>query len=308
MSDPDRENLLQHAVALEAARACAGIGDRRLIVCADDFGLDEAVNEAVERASRNGILTCASLMVGAPAAADAVARARRLPGLRVGLHLVLVDGRPVLPAAAIPALVDTTGGFRRGMVTAGFRFFFSPAVRRQLAAEIRAQFEAFRATGLVLDHVNAHKHMHLHPTVAQLLITIGRDYGLRAVRVPAEPVTALRRAGPGPGSLAAAALNAPWAALLRRRVAAAGLRANDHLLGVAWSGAMTEARLLALLEALPEGVCEIYGHPAARRTAALRQAMPEYRQEEELAALLSPAVQSAIERRGIVLLAYGDLG
>ena len=66
--------------------------ERRLIVCADDFGRDAAVNEAVETAHRDGILTCASLMVAAPAAADAVARARRLRQLRVGLHLVLIDG------------------------------------------------------------------------------------------------------------------------------------------------------------------------------------------------------------------------
>src|SRR5213078_1596649 len=117
---------------------------RRLIVCADDFGRDIAINEAVEAASRDGILSCASLMVAAPAAADAVARARLLPGLRVGL-----------------------------------RYFFLPGVRRLLAAEIRAQFEAFRATGLALDHVNAHQHMHLHPVVARLIVEIGRSYGMR---------------------------------------------------------------------------------------------------------------------------------
>ncbi|NWP61353.1 ChbG/HpnK family deacetylase, partial [Escherichia coli] len=56
--------------------------DRRLVVTADDFGLSREVNEAVEQAHREGILTAASLMVSAPAAADAVARARRMPGLR----------------------------------------------------------------------------------------------------------------------------------------------------------------------------------------------------------------------------------
>ena len=64
---------------------------KRLVVTADDFGLSLEVNEAVEQAHREGILTAASLMVSAPAAADAVARAKRLPSLRVGLHLVLVE-------------------------------------------------------------------------------------------------------------------------------------------------------------------------------------------------------------------------
>ena len=88
---------------------------KRLIVTADDFGASLAVNEAVEQAHREGILTAASLMVAGDAAADAVARARAMPSLGVGLHLVLVEGRPVLPPESIPALVDQTGRFRCDM-------------------------------------------------------------------------------------------------------------------------------------------------------------------------------------------------
>ena len=279
----------------------------RLIVCADDFGLDEAVNAAVEAASRDGILTCASLMVGAPAAPDAVARARRLPRLKVGLHLVLVDGRPVLPAEAVPDLVDAKGAFDDNMLRAGMRFFFSRRARRQLAAEIRAQFMAFRATGLALDHVNAHKHMHIHPTVAALVIAIGREFGMRAVRVPAEPWRALSRAAAAEGARVLPPLYAPWIALLRRRLSRAGLAVNDHLLGLAWSGAMTESRVLRLLAALPPGASELYCHPAVEQTPALARTMPAYRPAEELAALVSPAVRRVVDSSGIELVSYADL-
>lgn len=268
--------------------------------------MDEAVNEAVEQASCGGILTCASLMVGAPAAADAVARARRLPRLKVGLHVVLVDGRPVLPAEQVPNLVDAAGAFKNDMIGAGFRFFFNPAARRQLAAEIRAQFEAFRATGLVLDHVNAHKHLHIHPTVAGLIAAIGRDYGLRAMRVPAEPTGVLRRAAVA-GERIAPPLYTPWIALMRRRLRRAGILVNDHLLGLRWTGAMTESRMLRLVEVLPPGVSELYCHPAAWAAPALLRTMPDYQQAEELAALLSPALRRSVESAGIGLAAYGDL-
>ncbi len=280
---------------------------RRLIVCADDFGLDEAVNAAVETASRDGILTCASLMVGAPAASDAAARAHHLPRLKVGLHLVLVDGRPVLPADEVPDLVDQSGAFDDNMLRAGVRFFFSSRARRQLAAEIRAQFAAFGATGLALDHVNAHKHMHIHPTVAALVIAIGREFGMRAVRVPAEPWATLRRAAAAEGARVAPPLYAPWIALLRRRLRRAGLAVNDHLLGLAWSGAMTEPRVLRLLAALPAGTSELYCHPAMTQTPALARAMPAYRPVEELAALLSPAVRRLVDSGGIELVSYADL-
>ncbi len=153
-----------------------------LIVTADDFGAAIEVNEAVEIAHQGGILTAASLMVSASAAADAVARARRMPSLRVGLHLVLVEGRPVLPASQIPDLVGRDGMFRTDMARAGAAMFFLPRVRRQLASEIEAQFQAFAATGLTLDHVNTHKHFQLHPTIASMMIGTGKRYGVCAAR------------------------------------------------------------------------------------------------------------------------------
>lgn len=290
----------------EAKAGMTGLeATRRLIVCADDFGRDVAVNEAVEAAYRDGVLTCASLMVAAPAGADAVGRARRLSGLGVGLHLVLIDGSPVLPPSELPRLVGSDGRFDDNQVRAGLRFFLAPGIRSRLAAEIRAQFEAFRATGLALDHVNAHKHMHLHPTVARLIVEIGREYGMRAVRLPVEPAAALRAAFPGERYRAP-----PYGAVvaaLRRRLRRGGMAFNDHVFGIAWSGGMVEERVIGLLPRLPPGVSEIYFHPATRTTPALAAAMPGYRHAEELAALLSPAVRRRIAELGISLIGYSDL-
>jgi chitin disaccharide deacetylase len=244
-------------------------------------------------------------MVGGAAAADAVARARRCPNLHVGLHLVLVDGRPVLPKEEVRGLVREGNEFDRNLGRAGVRFFCLPQVRQQLAKEIRAQFEAFRATGLPLDHANAHRHMHLHPTVSALIIAIGRDYALRAVRVPFEPVEVLRRAFPGEERRTHH--HRPWIEMLRRRLRRAGLVANDHIFGLAWSGAMVEERVLGLLPHLPDGTSEIYFHPAAERNQPLLAAMPGYRQREELAALLSPRLRRCITEYGVSLTSYSEL-
>ena len=240
-------------------------------------------------------------MVGGEAAADAVARARRLPELRVGLHLNLVEGHPVLPKVEISQLISENGEFDRNMGRAGVRFLMFPSVRRQLAHEIQAQFAAFRASGLPLDHVNAHKHMHLHPYVARLIIEIGRYYGMKAVRVPSEPVAALRRAFPEERYRTPP--YHPWIALLRRRLQRAGLRTNDQLFGLAWSGRMVEDRILRLIPHLPDGVSEIYFHPAAERTPSVHS----YRRAEELAALLSPVLRSRISELGVQLVSYSDL-
>jgi chitin disaccharide deacetylase len=281
---------------------------RQLIVCADDFGCDVAVNEAVEIAHRDGILSTASLMVAAPAATDAVERARRLPDLRVGLHLVLIDGAPMLPPGELRGLVRSSDGrFHDDEIRAGFCWFLIPGLRRRLAAEIRAQFEAFRATGLALDHVNAHKHMHVHPTVARLVVKIGREFGMPAVRLPQEPSRVLHRAFPGERRQPRAAIFGSAVAALQRRLRRAGLASNDFTFGIAWSGRMTEERLLGLLPHLPGGVSEIYCHPATRETRALLAAAPGYRHIDELGALLSARVRRRIAELGIGLVGYRDL-
>jgi len=275
---------------------------RRLIVTADDFGLAESVNEAVEIAARDGVLTAASLMVGAAAARDAVARARRLPQLRVGLHLVLVNGQPLLPPSSLPALVGADGWFLSDLGQAGIRCFFLPGARRQIEAEVRAQFQAFAATGLPLDHVNAHCHFHLHPTVLGVILKVGREFGLRAVRLPREPRLT------GFGALALS----PWLALLRARLRRAGVLCNDYVLGLGETGAMTEATVLRLLENTGavgwDDVGEMYFHPATRRTPDLIRAMPGYDHEGELRALTSPKVRAALDRLGLRRVAFSDLG
>ena len=277
---------------------------RSVIVSADDFGLSEAVNDGIERAFTDGVLTSASLMVAGAAADDAVQRARRLPGLCVGLHLVLVEGPAVLPPQDIPDLVDERGRFASEQARLGVRYFFSPRARRQIAAEIRAQFAAFAALGLPLDHANAHKHMHLHPTVGHLMLRIGREFGLAAVRVPAEPPAVLAACGTPP-SPRARALHA-WSGLLRRQARAAGMLVNDAAFGLAWSGHMTEARLLGLLAHLPAGLSEIYFHPAARRDAGIAKLMPDYEHTAELAALTSPIVRAALAAAGIARTSFGQ--
>lgn len=274
-----------------------------MIVSADDFGLSEAVNDGIEQAHRAGVLAAASLMVSGPAAADAVRRAKAMPTLRVGLHLVVIEGAATLEPAAIPNLVDAQGHFPSHQLRLGVNYFFRPDIRRQLAAEIRAQFEAFAGTGLVLDHADAHKHMHLHPTVGKMLVQIGQEFGLRAVRVPAEPPAILRRLGETP-SLGARAMHA-GTAVLRSQVRRAGMRANDHVFGLAWTGHMTETRLLRLIPALPPGISELYFHPAAARDATTIALMPTYDHVGELKALLSPAVRTALA--GCVRTTYGEL-
>ncbi len=271
---------------------------KQLIVTADDFGAAVSVNEAIELAHRSGILSTTCLLVGGLAADDAVARAKRMPALRVGLHVAVTDARPVLDPSQIPLLVDREGQLPLTLLRSGFAFYFQPAVRAQLQDEIRAQFAAFARTGLALDHVNGHNHIHIHPTVQELILDIGKEYGLRAMRVPYEPFgpswrsahdDLAARFGLGVGLL-------PMIGAMRSRLRRGGIKANDYLFGICDTGRMTAARTLEILHQLPDGISEIHFHPATARWPGMPSTA---RCEEELAALTNPKIAQAVDDLGI---------
>lgn len=243
----------------------------RLVFNADDFGLHVSVNEAVEQAHTQGVLTAASLMVGSPGHDEAVRISRHLPTLAVGLHLVLTDGVPVLPAARIPALTQPNGRFRDDMAGMGLTLAVSAAARAELRAEVDAQIARFAESGLRPDHINAHKHYHLHPTI---FAAIAHAPGFPAIRIPFE--------------IGGPALQNLWCRVLRRR----GLPAPDRVAGLRWSGAFTAERVLQALTTLSPGVTEFYFHPAT--TDDVPGGAPGYRYRDELAALTDPRVIAAV--------------
>lgn len=275
----------------------------------DDFGLALPVNEAIVQAHQHGILTTASLMPGARFFQDAVARAKEHPSLRVGLHVTLVEGSPVLPPRQVPNLVDEKGYFSTHLARAGFMFFFYPGIRKQLEAEIRAQFEAFRKTGLALDHVNAHNHMQLHPTVLRLILKAGKEHGLKAVRLPNEPpVRSWMAAGTSIGSrLVSRAFLSPWIVLMKKMMDRAHVRYNDFLLGMTDSGSMTSDLVIRFLRHMPEGTTEMCFHPSTHRCVEIDATMPEYRHEDELRTLTSEALRGALQTNGIQTIVFSDL-
>lgn len=281
---------------------------RKLIFTADDFGQSISVNEAVEQAHQNGVLTCASLMVGASGAEDAVRRARRLQTLAVGLHLVLCNGQALSRHQDLPDLVDEAGRLPANMVAAGFQFFLSRRMQQQLEHEIKAQFKAFEATGLPLDHVNVHKHFHVHPTLLRLIFKVGQDYGMSAIRLPAEPLSLgriMRRHVPSSSTLQPALLW-PLMERMRRHIRQAQVLHNDYIVGLSASGRMTAELMLDLFPKLPAGVGEIYFHPDCVSEASNGALTSNQGANSDLLALLDPRIPVALNQWRIHRRSFHD--
>jgi hopanoid biosynthesis associated protein HpnK len=270
---------------------------RRLIVNADDFGRTASINQAVIRAHREGILTATSLMVNEPACEEAVALARENPNLGVGLHLTLLCGHSALPPEQIPGLVNAKGEFTTNPPGAGFRYFFQSSLREPLRREIHAQFQRFHATGLPLDHVNGHLHIHLHPTVFRILMTDAAQLGIKHLRLTFDPLRLnLRLAS---GHFAYRVLHATifhsLSARARPVLAQRGIRHTDAVFGLLQNARVDEDYVNRLLPQLPAGDSELYSHPS----------LDEFKNEFD--ALISPRAQEQVRKLGIKLIRYQDL-
>ena len=270
---------------------------RRLIVNADDFGRSKAVNDAVIQAHVNGILTTASLMVGEPAFAEAVALAKQQPRLGVGLHLTLSCGHATLPPEKIPGLVNTRSEFDNRPAALGWRYFFRGELREPLRREIHAQFDKFRGSGLPLDHVNGHQHLHLHPTILRILMEDADQLGIRHVRLTRDPFWLNARLASGAWGYRAthAFIYLCLSARARRAFRRRGIRHTRRVFGLLQNARVDEAYILRLLPSLPPGDSELYSHPS----------LDEFR--HEFGALVSPRVKELVKNTGIELIRYQDL-
>jgi hopanoid biosynthesis associated protein HpnK len=270
---------------------------RRLIVNADDFGRSASINQAVIRAHREGILTTASLMVNEPAFEEAVAVARENPTLGVGLHLTLLCGHSALPPEQIPGLVNAKGEFTTNPASAGFRYFFQCSLREQLRQEIHTQFQRFRATGLPLDHVNGHLHLHLHPTVFRILMADSGQLGIKCLRLTFDPLRLNLRLASGHFAYRAlhVAIFHPLSARARPALAQRGIRHTAAVFGLLQNARVDESYVTRLLPQLPAGDSELYSHPS----------LDEFKNEFD--ALISPCVREQVKKLGIKLIRYQEL-
>lgn len=270
---------------------------RRLVVNADDFGRSSSINDAVIRAHQQGILTTASLMVNEPAFEEAVELAKANPKLGVGLHLTLLCGHSALSPAQIPGLVNRNQEFTNSAAGAGFRYFFRRELRESLRSEIHAQFQKFYKTGLPLDHLNGHLHLHLHPTIFGILMEDAAQLGIQRLRLTFDPFRLNLRLASGRFFYRAlhASIYHVLSARARPQLDGRGIRHTDFVFGLLQNARVDEPYLSRLLPSLPPGDSELYSHPS----------LDEF--VNEFQALISPRIREQLQKLDIKLIRYQDL-
>jgi hopanoid biosynthesis associated protein HpnK len=284
---------------------------RRLIINADDFGLTSGVNRAIREAGQSRAITSTTLMANSAQFNEAADFARTLENLKVGCHVVLIDGQAI--QGDVPSLTCSDGHFRNSL-----KDFARAAVEKKLVAEeiereTAAQLRKLQAQGINVTHVDSHKHTHMFPQVLRPMLRAARACGVQAVRNPFEPV------GSWPMGFVATT-PALWlrscgvltfrifAREFRKAIREAGMATTDGTVGIAVTGKLDQKSLLALLDALPEGTWELVCHPgyadADLRATGTRLVGSR---EVELEALSSAQTRAKLQARGIDLISYADL-
>lgn len=246
---------------------------KKLIVTADDVGLHRGMTAGAIRAHRQGIVTACSIVANGAAFDDAVARLRDLPSLELGVHLTLVEERPL-----------TSTRFPK-KYTSFVPLYAARVISMQsIERELRAQIERVLGTGLGVTHLNGHQHLHLLPRVFALVARLAREYRIPYVRIVDDHGSHAR-------------------ALSMRVLSALGRRArapftNDRTIGVATAGHLED--VVPLLDHV-EGVTELVTHPGIGVSGYAWR----YEWERETRALCAPALRGELAARGIELVSPG---
>jgi hopanoid biosynthesis associated protein HpnK len=286
---------------------------RRLIINADDFGLTQGVNHAIVEAHRDGIVTSSTLMANGRAFDNAIQRVKSVPRLSVGCHVVLLDGLPVLGGGRTPTLADTKsrdGRFYDSLSAMAVRATLGRVNGDEIEAEVTAQIRKLQAVGIVVSHLDTHKHTHIFPAVLRPLLRAARACGVPAVRNPFGPVrfsilakyprlwkrcgqvTVLNRLG----------------GRFRKSVADADMFTTDGTVGIVATGVMDPHIFRSIVDSLPEGTWEFVCHPGYNDAEldSIRTRLRESR-AEELRLFTSPDVREILARSGVQLISYRDL-
>ena len=278
---------------------------RTLVINADDLGFAPGVNRGIAEAHECGALSSASMMVNTPAFGEAAALVReRLPALGVGLHLNLLAGRPL---AIVPTLADPRTGAFHSLSELARRALLGRVSASDVRRECDAQLGALAREGIVITHLDSHRHTHALPGVLPAVLASALAAGVRIVRRPLDHP----RLGDPSASAKMLALHGAW------RVASRALGIDErsllarspHFRGIALQSAPhVQDDLLRLLERLPRGTTEIMLHPGHDDEVLAAQDPYRHERERELAALTSDLVRERLTRGDIRLVTFANLG
>lgn len=286
---------------------------KQLVVNADDFGMSNGINKGILDGHRRGILTSTTILANGDAFSEAVIIARSAPGLGIGVHLNLSQGKPLSEPAAVASLVDKRGEFFPHPVSLLGRHVSGRLRPDEIERELSAQIEKVRATGIAITHLDGHKHVHMLPGIFPTVVRLAKQFGIAGVRCASERspnVWALfRQNGAATPTISMQYMQSCGLGLIARgsraRLREAGLNFPQDFYGITQTGFLDDRQFAAILRTLRDGTSELMCHPGYADENMLRtrtRLLTE--RQRELDALMRPDILQLVAQLGIHLIDY----
>lgn len=227
--------------------------EKYLIVNADDFGLCESINRGIIYAHENGIVNSTSILANGEAFESAVKMAHEHPNLNVGIHLCLIEEKPVLLPEKVRSLTENDNKFVRHWFKFIQRILIGKINLKELEDELHAQIQKVIKTGINPSHIDSHQHIHLLSPILKIIIKLANQYNIKRIRLPIESF----KWGFGLNKIFLF-----FAYLVSKKLINENRAKFTHkFYGLAYSGNLSEERLMAILKSINEKESEIICHP-----------------------------------------------
>jgi len=292
-------HLLQNGVPVQM--------DKRIIINADDFGLSESVNKAVAKAHTDGVLTSATIMANMQAANGAVKIARHLPGLGVGVHLNLFEGKPVSKKCCVECLLDADGRFAYSPAKLSVMSVWSHKIRKAIRTELADQIQWVIDNDLTPTHLDSHKHIHSFPSIFTIVCRLAGDFGIAAIRWSFEPKGLSRMPWPLPSEGGRKKAKRIRTMARINRMQNPHFLKTDALLGITHLGRVDVNFYRAVALYNPAATAEVMTHPGFADGPEGQQSSLLHQRKVELDALCNERTKQYFIDAGIKLVHYGQL-
>lgn len=143
----------------------------RLIINGDDFGITKGVSEGIIKCIKAGVMGDTTAMANMPFFEEAIDMAKNEGIDKMGIHLTLTCGKPVLQKDEVKSICDENGNFYRkpDLIPSNIDI-------KEVERELRAQIKKFQDTGMKLNHIDGHHHFYAYNKyVFNLVIKLAKE-------------------------------------------------------------------------------------------------------------------------------------
>ena len=285
---------------------------KKLIINADGYGFSYGINRGIEEAVTKGVVTSISVNANFEPVFELEQFSRKYPKISIGVHLNPVVGRPVSKPNQVPTLIDDRGEFHykdfsRRLLTRKINL-------KELEHELSLQIERVQKLCPQITHLDSHQNKHLYLSYFPIFLRLAQKHSIKRMRTHNYFICVEREHRRRDALIyyfrnPVRMLTHTIARTEMRWARVKGMKMADRLLAVGYLGHANKSMMrswLQIIKNVPQGVNEIYCHPAYIDDVLLKYATYVKEREKEIKILCSTELKDTIKENEIRLISFHD--